>query len=90
VRVISRNGRVATGAPLWLDSLDVRPGEVLVVGFAADNPGIWTDRSTDSAAVGGGRQNTPADNGAPTDASELLTIAYRGVVSPFGRGESHR
>ena len=85
VRVISRNGRLATGAPLWLDSIDIQPGEVWEVGFAADNPGIWTDRSTHRPPTGDLRNDAAANNSIPADASELLTISYRGVVSPFGR-----
>jgi FtsP/CotA-like multicopper oxidase with cupredoxin domain len=30
-----------TGSPLWLDTFDVRPGEVWRVAFRADNPGVW-------------------------------------------------
>jgi FtsP/CotA-like multicopper oxidase with cupredoxin domain len=43
VLVESRNGRRATGSPLWLDSFDVRPGEVWEVTFVADNPGMWAN-----------------------------------------------
>jgi FtsP/CotA-like multicopper oxidase with cupredoxin domain len=43
VLVLSRNGRPATGSPLWLDSFDVRPGEVWEVAFPADNPGVWAN-----------------------------------------------
>ncbi|MGK5682984.1 multicopper oxidase family protein [Actinoplanes sp. URMC 104] len=43
VLVLSRNGRPATGSPLWLDSFDVRPGEVWKVAFRADNPGVWAN-----------------------------------------------
>ncbi|MBU2664683.1 multicopper oxidase family protein [Actinoplanes bogorensis] len=43
VLVLSRNGRPATGSPLWLDSFDVRPGEVWEVAFQADNPGMWAN-----------------------------------------------
>ncbi|MGN9810019.1 multicopper oxidase family protein [Micromonospora sp. BQ11] len=43
VLVLSRNGRAATGSPLWLDSFDVRPGEVWTVAFRADNPGMWAN-----------------------------------------------
>ena len=85
VRVISRNGRLATGAPLWLDSIDIQPGEVWEVGFAADNPGIWTDRSTHRPPTGDLRNDAATNTSVPADASELLTISYRGVVSPFGR-----
>jgi FtsP/CotA-like multicopper oxidase with cupredoxin domain len=30
-----------TGSPLWLDTFDVRPGEVWRVAFRASNPGMW-------------------------------------------------
>ncbi|GAA2575359.1 hypothetical protein GCM10010399_00970 [Dactylosporangium fulvum] len=43
VLVLSRDGKPATGSPLWLDSFDVRPGEVWEVAFAADNPGMWAN-----------------------------------------------
>jgi FtsP/CotA-like multicopper oxidase with cupredoxin domain len=43
VLVLSRNGKPATGSPLWLDSFDVRPGDVWEVAFPADNPGMWTN-----------------------------------------------
>jgi FtsP/CotA-like multicopper oxidase with cupredoxin domain len=43
VLVISRNGKPPTGSPLWLDSFDVRPGDVWEVTFLADNPGVWVN-----------------------------------------------
>ncbi|WP_327644409.1 multicopper oxidase family protein [Micromonospora zamorensis] len=43
VLVLSRNDRRATGSPLWLDSFDVRPGDVWEVAFRADNPGMWAN-----------------------------------------------
>jgi FtsP/CotA-like multicopper oxidase with cupredoxin domain len=43
VLVLSRNGKPATGSPLWLDSFDVRPGDVWKVAFPADNPGMWAN-----------------------------------------------
>ncbi|MFG3691430.1 multicopper oxidase family protein [Micromonospora sp. NPDC047740] len=43
VLVLSRNGEPATGSPLWLDSFDVRPGDVWEVAFPADNPGMWAN-----------------------------------------------
>ncbi|MFI7604399.1 multicopper oxidase family protein [Micromonospora sp. NPDC049366] len=43
VLVLSRNGQPATGSPLWLDSFDVRPGDVWEVAFRADNPGMWAN-----------------------------------------------
>jgi FtsP/CotA-like multicopper oxidase with cupredoxin domain len=41
VLILSRDGVPATGSPLWMDSFDVRPGEVWEVAFQATNPGIW-------------------------------------------------
>ena len=41
VLVVSRNGEHTTGSPLWMDSFDVRPGEVWEVALRADNPGLW-------------------------------------------------
>lgn len=43
VLVLSRDGVPAGGSPLWLDSFDVRPGEVWEVAFRADNPGMWAN-----------------------------------------------
>ncbi|MFG2103627.1 multicopper oxidase family protein [Micromonospora echinaurantiaca] len=43
VLVLARDGRPAAGSPLWLDSFDVRPGEVWQVAFRADNPGMWAN-----------------------------------------------
>ena len=71
VLVLSRNGEKPTGAPLWLDTFDVQPGEVWEVALRADNPGIWMDHchNLDHAAEG-----------------MLLHLAYRGVASPFEHG----
>ncbi|MDQ0382635.1 multicopper oxidase family protein [Amycolatopsis thermophila] len=41
VLILSKDGVPATGSPLWMDSFDVRPGEVWEVVFQATNPGIW-------------------------------------------------
>ncbi|GIF49487.1 FtsP/CotA-like multicopper oxidase with cupredoxin domain [Asanoa ferruginea] len=43
VLILSRDGQPASGSPLWLDSFDVRPGEVWEVAFRADNPGAWAN-----------------------------------------------
>ncbi|WP_167140667.1 multicopper oxidase family protein [Diaminobutyricimonas sp. TR449] len=71
VLVLSRNGVPMTGAPLWMDTFDVQPGEVWQVAFRADNPGIWLDHchNLDHAAEG-----------------MLLHLAYTGVSSPFQHG----
>jgi FtsP/CotA-like multicopper oxidase with cupredoxin domain len=41
VLVLGKDGRAVTGSPLWLDTFDVRPGEVWQVAFRAGNPGMW-------------------------------------------------
>ncbi|MEU8393314.1 multicopper oxidase family protein, partial [Micromonospora sp. NPDC048843] len=43
VLVLARDGEPGAGSPLWLDSFDVRPGEVWEVAFRADNPGMWAN-----------------------------------------------
>jgi FtsP/CotA-like multicopper oxidase with cupredoxin domain len=71
--VLSRDGVAADGA-LWLDSLDVRPGEVWRIAFLADNPGIWMDHchNLEHAAAG-----------------MVMHVAYRGIDSPFELGGDH-
>lgn len=41
VLVLAKDGQPMTGSPLWVDSFDIRPGEVWQVAFRADNPGDW-------------------------------------------------
>jgi FtsP/CotA-like multicopper oxidase with cupredoxin domain len=68
VLVLSRDGVPATGAPLWLDTVDVRPGEVWELALVADNPGIWMDHCHDLSHAATGM---------------MMTLAYRGVATPF-------
>jgi len=74
VLVLSRDGIPSTGSPLWLDTFDVQPGEVWVVEFTADNPGIWMDHchNLDHAAEG-----------------MMMALTYRGVTTPFEQGGTH-
>ncbi|SDT07579.1 multicopper oxidase domain-containing protein [Microterricola viridarii] len=74
VLVLSRNGEPATGAPLLLDTFDVRPGEVWVVALVADNLGIWMDHchNLDHAAEG-----------------MMMALHYRGVITPYEHGGAH-
>ena len=71
--VLSRDGVPVEGA-LWLDTVDVRPGETWGVAFVADNPGLWMDHchNLDHAASG-----------------MVMHLAYRGVTSPFELGGAH-
>lgn len=69
--VLSRNGRLATGSPWWVDSLDVESGETYQIAFVADNPGIWVDHC----------HNLPhAQQGL------LAHLMYDGVSEPFRLG----
>jgi FtsP/CotA-like multicopper oxidase with cupredoxin domain len=71
VRVLSVNGRAPTGSPLWLDTFEVRPGEVWEVALRADNPGIWMDHChhLEHASLG-----------------MMTHLEYVGVSSPFAAG----
>jgi FtsP/CotA-like multicopper oxidase with cupredoxin domain len=69
--VLSRDGEAPTGSPLWLDTFDVRPGEVWQVAFRADNPGLWMNH---------------CHNLAHADQGMALHLAYVGVVSPYHGG----
>jgi FtsP/CotA-like multicopper oxidase with cupredoxin domain len=68
VLVLSRNGTPASGSPLWMDSIDVRPGEVWEVALRATNPGVWMNHC----------HNLPhAEQGM------MLRLRYDGVTTPF-------
>jgi FtsP/CotA-like multicopper oxidase with cupredoxin domain len=68
VLIRSRNGTRASGSPLWMDTFDIRPGEVWEVAFRATNPGIWMNHC----------HNLPhADQGM------MLRLRYDGIITPF-------
>jgi FtsP/CotA-like multicopper oxidase with cupredoxin domain len=68
VLILSRNGTPSSGSPLWMDTFDVRPGELWEVAFKATNPGIWMNHC----------HNLPhADQGM------MLRLRYDGVTTPF-------
>ena len=68
VLILSRNGTPSSGSPLWMDTFDVRPGEVWEVAFRATNPGIWMNHC----------HNLPhAHQGM------MLRLRYDGVTTPF-------
>jgi FtsP/CotA-like multicopper oxidase with cupredoxin domain len=71
VLVLSRDGAAPTGSPLWMDTFDVRPGEVWQVAFRADNPGIWMNH---------------CHNLAHAEQGMVLHLAYEGVGSPYHGG----
>ena len=71
VLVLERNGHAVRGSPLWLDTFDVRPGEVWRVAFRADNPGEWMNHC---------HNLTHAAQGM------ALHLRYDGVTAPFHGG----
>ena len=69
--VLSRDGRAATGSPLWVDSLEVGVGETYEIAFLADNPGLWMDHC----------------HNLPHATEGLVThLMYAGVTSSFRVG----
>ncbi len=71
VLVLSRNGHPVTGSPLWMDTFDVRPGEVWQVAFRADNPGMWMNHCHNLGHAAQGM---------------ALHLGYAGVSTPFHGG----
>ncbi|GAA4435372.1 multicopper oxidase family protein [Phytohabitans houttuyneae] len=68
VLVLERDGRRVSGSPLWLDTFDVRPGEVWRVAFRANNPGEWMNHCHNLAHAAQGMS---------------LHLRYDGVTTPF-------
>jgi FtsP/CotA-like multicopper oxidase with cupredoxin domain len=75
VLVLSRNGDPSTGSPWWVDTLNVHSGDTFVVGFRADNPGIWMDHC----------HNLPH-----AAAGLTMHLAYNGFTTPFEIGDVSR
>ncbi|GGX22479.1 hypothetical protein GCM10010297_49560 [Streptomyces malachitofuscus] len=73
VLILSRDGSRSSGSPLWMDTFDVRPGEVWEVAFKADNPGLWMNHC----------HNLPhAEQGM------MFHVSYDGVTTPFADGHA--
>jgi FtsP/CotA-like multicopper oxidase with cupredoxin domain len=76
VLILSRDGTPPSGSPLWVDTFDVRPGEMWEVGFEATNPGIWMNHC---------HKLSHAHQGM------MLQLRYDGVSTPFGHAHTaHR
>ncbi|GAA0412615.1 hypothetical protein Acor_16750 [Acrocarpospora corrugata] len=69
VQILSKNGVPANG--IWMDTFDVRPGEVWEVALTADNPGMWMSHCHDLAHAVQGME---------------FHLAYEGVTSPYDLG----
>jgi FtsP/CotA-like multicopper oxidase with cupredoxin domain len=66
--VVARDGKPVTGAPLWVDSIDVDNDETMDLVFRADNPGIWMDHC---------HNLTHAAEGL------VAHVMYEGVTTPY-------
>ncbi|HET9141286.1 multicopper oxidase family protein [Actinophytocola sp.] len=69
--VLSKNGNRPSGSPIWLDTVNVRPGDRYEIGFRADNPGVWMDH---------------CHNFLHTRLGMVLHLAYQNVSSPYQVG----
>ncbi|WP_320064960.1 multicopper oxidase family protein [Micromonospora sp. RTGN7] len=74
VLVLARDGKPTTGAPIWLDSLNVAAGQTWEVAMRANNPGIWMDHCHNLRHAARGM---------------MFHLAYRGVTSPYLAGHKH-
>jgi FtsP/CotA-like multicopper oxidase with cupredoxin domain len=68
VLVLSVNGVPSSGSPLWMDTFEVRPGEVWQVAMKADNPGIWMDHCHNLRHAAEGM---------------MFHLRYEGVTTPY-------
>jgi FtsP/CotA-like multicopper oxidase with cupredoxin domain len=73
VLLLSRDGTPSSGSPLWVDTFDVRPGEVWEVAFEATNPGIWMNHC----------HNLPHSH-----QGMMLRLVYDGIT-PFDDARGH-
>jgi FtsP/CotA-like multicopper oxidase with cupredoxin domain len=53
---------------MWLDTVNVRPGEIWEIGFRADNPGVWMDH---------------CHNFRHAQLGMVFHLAYENVTTPF-------
>jgi FtsP/CotA-like multicopper oxidase with cupredoxin domain len=75
VLVLSRDGVRSTGSPLWMDTFEVKPGEVWEVALRADNPGIWMDHCHNLRHAAEGM---------------VFHLTYAGVVTPYRMGGANQ
>lgn len=73
VLVLSCNGRPVTGSPVWMDTVNVAPGETWEVAFRADNPGLWMDHCHNLEHAANGM---------------TMHLGYEGVTTPFEVGRA--
>lgn len=67
-QVISRDGKPVTGSPIYLDTLEVLPGETYDIALVANNPGLWMFHCHDLHHAAAGMDTL---------------LEYAGVTTPF-------
>ncbi|SFV05945.1 multicopper oxidase family protein [Alicyclobacillus macrosporangiidus] len=67
-QVLSRDGKPITGSPIFLDTLQVLPGETYDIAFKADNPGLWMFHCHDLHHASAGMD---------------VVVQYAGVTDPY-------
>ncbi|MCL6443770.1 MAG: multicopper oxidase family protein [Alicyclobacillus sp.] len=67
-QVLSRDGKPVTGSPIFLDTLEVLPGETYDIAFKADNPGLWMFHCHDLHHASSGMD---------------MILQYEGVSDPY-------
>lgn len=71
-QVLTRDGRPVKGSPIFLDTLDVFPGETYDIAFRADNPGLWMFHCHDLEHAASGMD---------------VMVQYAGVTDPYPMNE---
>ncbi|GIM46197.1 copper oxidase [Collibacillus ludicampi] len=69
-RVLTRNGKPLTGSPIYLDTLNVLPGESYDIVFEANNPGLWMFHCHNLYHAAG----------------MCVMVNYKGISTPFSEG----
>lgn len=67
-QVLTRDGKPVTGSPVYLDTVEVFPGETYDIVFKADNPGLWMFHCHDLHHAAAGMD---------------MILQYSGIYSPY-------
>ncbi|SIS54974.1 multicopper oxidase family protein [Alicyclobacillus vulcanalis] len=71
-QVLTRDGKPVSGSPIFLDTLDVFPGESYDIAFRADNPGLWMFHCHDLEHAAAGMD---------------VMVQYAGIRDPYPMSE---
>jgi FtsP/CotA-like multicopper oxidase with cupredoxin domain len=71
-QVLTRNGKTLTGSQIYLDTINVLPGESYDIAFKANNPGLWMFHCHDLHHAAAGMDTM---------------LEYQGISTPFTIGK---